>query len=356
MTRVVLVAGLALWTGCAGCPPVEETTGGASSSSSTSSSSSGGASSRAGSSSGGARDAGVLDAGRADAGRVDAGPVDAGNPLDNWPYTMTGTLDPATGSDVPGPQATATCQVPQPVDPTLLNVAGATTHRFTGTAPGITQTGMFYVYAGDGREIVGPLETDASGAYTVSVPLFCGYNLVKLVWDGNGCRSLVVHRVYSAACTKMDLRLTILWDETGRDWELHLIKPGGQINNNLSDCTWTSCINSSPDWGVPGDPTDDPKKDVDDLTGFGPESIYLPSLEMGNYTVMVEHWNTSGSITSDGQAIINLGGASYVIPVMDLAPMHVWTVGTINGNVFTPGGAIHDCSANWSLGCRDVLP
>ncbi|MBI5495934.1 MAG: hypothetical protein HY904_12995 [Deltaproteobacteria bacterium] len=350
--------------GCTGCPVTGTTDGGGGGGAADAAGhhDAGGTGSSSGASADAGRDAGpvTLDGGPRDAAAhpPDAAvEVDAGSPFDHWPITSTGALDPVPGLVTPGATADGGCAAPIPVDPPDLEVGAATTHRFTGTVPGIAETGTFYVYAGNGLEIVGPAETDTAGAYAVSVPLFCGYNLVKLTWDtGTACRPSTVHRVYSRACTKMDLRITILWDAIGRDWELHLIRPGGRINDSVSDCTWTTCINGSPDWGRPADPSDDPHKDVDDVTAFGPESIYLPELETGVYTVMVEHWNASGDPASDGQAIINLAGQTRVFTLSDLAPMRVWTVATIDGTTVTEGGAVHDCSANWSGGCRDAIP
>src|SRR5687768_3351479 len=47
-----------------------------------------------------------------------------------------------------------------------------------------------------------------------------------------------------------EIAVDMHWDDLGLDWELHLVKPGGRINDALTDCTWTTCIYSSPDWGV----------------------------------------------------------------------------------------------------------
>ena len=78
----------------------------------------------------------------------------------------------------------------------------ATTHRFTGTVASTGTDGTFYVYAGPGREILGPLETSDLGTFDLSAPLFCGPNTVKLFWDLGPCDVTVVYHVLSSACAK----------------------------------------------------------------------------------------------------------------------------------------------------------
>lgn len=276
-----------------------------------------------------------------------------------WP--TGGEHDPAPDVSDPGATVTGTgCSGPA-LETYDLDVGTDSTHTFAGTASGITTDGTFYVYAGPGREITGVLETSSSGTYALSAPLFCGNQVVKLVWEEGGCGLVLVYHVRSTACSKRDLRITLTWDATGRDWELHLVKPAGRINDPATDCTWDTCQTTSPDWGVAGDATDDPVKDVDDITGYGPESIYLPALENGTYTVLVEHWNSAGSPTSDGQVIINLLGTTTVLDRQDLIPSHVWTVATIHGTTVTPvlssdSRYDYDCTANWSGGCNDAIP
>jgi hypothetical protein len=111
-------------------------------------------------------------------------------------------------------------------------------------------------------------------------------------------------------------------------------------------------------WGVTGDASDNPRKDVDNTGNFGPENIFYANPEAGTYTVMVEHWG-SGTADADGQVTINLiGEAPRVVDITDLASHHVFNAGKITwpSKAVTLSGAHHDCSANWSGGCRDAIP
>jgi hypothetical protein len=231
------------------------------------------------------------------------------------------------------------------------------TMTFEGTVTDASGPGTYYVSA-EGQAISGTVPTDAdTGAFSVKLPLFCGEQTVKLVWANGDCQVAAVSRVVRVDCTADDIRLTLSWDDLGDDFELHLIKPGGRINDNATDCTWTSCISASPDWGEEGDATDNPRKDVDNTGTYGPENIYYSNPEEGTYTVMVEHWG-SGSPDADGKVIFNVAGRTYEATIENLAPGFVWTAGTIewpSGEV-TTSEDIYDCTDTWQSGCKAEIP
>lgn len=266
-------------------------------------------------------------------------------------------LDPAPDVQVPGEYTCDGC--PDSDEDTFNLQAGAvTTYDFEGTVDGAVGDGRFYILAEDGEQVAGPIPTDdVNGQFSFTAPLFCGTQLLKCVWSNDVGRYVIAVEVVTDNCTEPDIRITLSWDELGDDFELHLIKPGGRINDDATDCTWTSCVDEQPDWGVLGDASDDPRKDVDDTGAFGPENIFLANPEPGLYTVMVEHWG-SGSPEADGQVVFNVDRQTTVATVENLAPRSVWTVGTIAwpSGVVTLDGSIFDCSGNWSGGCLEDLP
>lgn len=143
----------------------------------------------------------------------------------------------------------------------------------------------------------------------MTLPLFCGEQTVKLTWSNARCVVAAVVRVVRIDCESEGIRLTLSWDDLGRDFELHLVKQGGRINDNATDCTWTSCLGTGPDWGTLGDATDNPRKYVDNTGAYGPENIYYSAPEDGTYTVLVEHWG-AGTPDSDGQVVFNVAGVT----------------------------------------------
>jgi hypothetical protein len=294
----------------------------------------------------------------AEAGRTsEAGTTEAG---------MAVVTDPAPTVTTPG-QATlpATCSgCPTTTDTTFTIDAGtATSYLLEGWVSIMTSSGVFYVEsapdaAGNVQRISGSFPIVSDGLYAVTIPLFCGTQLVKLVFTNSAGSTVVVKRITTTGCIATDIRATISWDVNGLDWELHLIKPGGRLNDqtNGTDCTGTTCVRSRPDWGVRGDQSDDPFKDVDNNGNYGPENIYLSRPETGRFTVVVEH--RGNGTPSTGQAIINVRGTAYVFKITGFLSQWVWTVATIDW----PSGAVtavdtrFDCSANWSRGCLAAVP
>ncbi len=218
--------------------------------------------------------------------------------------------------------------------------------------------GTYTIFADDGSAIEGIIDTDENGNFSVNLPLFCGRQIIKCIWSNAAGRYVLVTEAERTDCTSADIQLTLNWDDIGIDFELHLVQPGGSINDAETDCTWNTCVSTQPDWGIAGDPSDNPVKDVDDIGNFGPENIFLASPENGAYHVFVEHWNSGGDPEADGSVTFNVAGETTVTTIEDLAPFSVWYVGTIDwpsGNVTLENRRL-DCSEFWASGCTLNLP
>ena len=78
----------------------------------------------------------------------------------------------------------------------------------------------------------------------------------------------------------------------GTDMDLHFLhRAKGCWNSIPWDCHWR---NKSPDWGLPGNMTDNPGIDIDDTDGAGPEGASLNSPEDAVYGVGVEYYDNHG--------------------------------------------------------------
>jgi hypothetical protein len=69
-----------------------------------------------------------------------------------------------------------------------------------------------------------------------------------------------------------DITVTLSWNTTQTDFDLHLVRAGGAPFDGTNDCYYAS---KNPDWGAANDPTDDPFLDRDETEGMGPEQINL---------------------------------------------------------------------------------
>ncbi len=302
-----------------------------------------------------------VDAGTGDDARApnDAGLDDADR--DAAPLACTGAMVtlpfPAMpdGDDTDPPGCTS-C-------PHFTNVSvstSGTTATITGTVTGSTTCSWTLVSPSCGGTS-GPLGPDPEfGAFSRTIPLFCGNNRLQLVCDGPGGHAVATRTIAGPSCGGRAVQVTLTWGATSNDQELHLVREGFHLNDATNDCTWFTCVHASPDWGTIGDATDDPHKDVDWLQTFGPENVYLERAADGRYEVMVEYW---GSGTADTSSItVLLDGTTVWMGSHVLNVHEVWDVGTITfpGRTFTPVDAVIPCESAWrtggSMGCALPIP
>ena len=219
------------------------------------------------------------------------------------------TLDSTGTHDPEGEDLTLYWQIiekPQGSQATLPNDQRSTPQ--TEITPGLV---------GDYR--VRLLATDPNGAQGVSdVRIHAIRDLVvRMRWQTAPDASCQAHSAEECAGMDLTQRQSVCCGQT--DLDLHLVAPGGTVGDYLgscpdeSGCSDASCgcedsnipaclnciskgldcayANRHPDWGVLGDPQDNPSLDIDDVRGKGPEVISLNGPVDGDYLVEVHFCN-----------------------------------------------------------------
>ncbi len=174
-----------------------------------------------------------------------------------------------------------------------------------------------------------------------------GTYVVELqVWNGLGVQSCEPARLQLDVVPDEDIHLQLVWqtpadsdqtDTRGSDVDLHFLNPNPRSvwNSRPWDCFWR---NMNPDWGVDGDPSDDPSLDIDDVNGAGPENINLNNPEIGlTYDVGVHYYSDHNYGDSFVTVRIYIGGQLMMeMSGQEMSNQEFWHVAKIDW----PSGAI----------------
>lgn len=145
------------------------------------------------------------------------------------------------------------------------------------------------------------LNPDVAGRYEVTVT----------VTDDDGMQDQCVIPVL--AVSDQGLRIEVSWD-TATDMDTHLLRPSGTSWENDDDCYYA---NRNPEWGVAGE-DDNPRLDIDDTDGFGPENINIDVPEDGVFR--------AGVLAFRGRANVTMRiycGGSRLEPALTVGPVEI---------------------------------
>jgi hypothetical protein len=119
------------------------------------------------------------------------------------------------------------------------------------------------------------LDPSVPGAYEVQLE----------VTDSAGVKSCQPARKTIVASPAQKLLVELFWDNMGTDLDLHLLRTTSSRVGQAPDDVFYQ--NRRPDWGVMGDPMDDPELSRDALTGYGPEQFGWINPIDGTYRIAV---------------------------------------------------------------------
>ena len=146
-----------------------------------------------------------------------------------------------------------------------------------------------------------PVADAAPGAeFDYAVDLNRGTNTIRVLIVGNfdPAAQLDLANIFGASevinvtciTEEIAIKAVLSWSIDYSDVDLHLVAPGGKLWTE-NDCYFA---NLNPDWGDPEQSLDNPMLDIDNVSGYGPETIVLPSPVDGLYTVVVHYWADYG--------------------------------------------------------------
>jgi hypothetical protein len=158
------------------------------------------------------------------------------------------------------------------------------------------------------------LYTDVAGLWEVQLLVF---NELGTLSEPAVCQFVAI--------PEDNLHVELSWDGPAADVDLHLVQSGSALFDDPEDCHY---CNKNPDWGEDGVSDDDPRLDIDDLGGFGPENINILLPEDGSYEVWAHYFAPHG----DGLIVANvdvwLGGILVYTGSRAVAHLDAWHVGT----------------------------
>lgn len=156
------------------------------------------------------------------------------------------------------------------------------------------------------RNNITELPVDLAGFYQVQLNVFA---VDAARPDGGFIRSCAPSTVDIDVVPEDDLHIQLVWDHPDADFDLHLLRDTGRAFTHDGDCYFSNRVpeqtSTTPSWSI--NPDENPRLDVDDNRGYGPENINLKHPAPGSrWTVLVHYWNKQTSAAATATATVRL--------------------------------------------------
>ena len=155
-------------------------------------------------------------------------------------------------------------------------------------------------------------EANPGDNYNYTIDLIRGNNTIRILVVGNFDPSaqidianiLGASDIIDIFCLtdEIAIRAVLSWQIDNSDVDLHLVSPNSTVWST-GDCYYG---NKTPNWGDTTSTLDNPMLDVDNVYGYGPETIVLPSPYDGLYTVVIHYFSDHGGGDAPSNVLITL--------------------------------------------------
>lgn len=185
------------------------------------------------------------------------------------------------------------------------------------------------------------IEVEEDGSFEQEVPLDPGSNTIQLrVFDADGNAGTSSILRVTVSLPRIDLRVILSWDTSHTDVDLHMFQRNASEGNvpasyddwrNLDRHVWWP--NKLPDdFGTT--PDSNPILDIDDMDGYGPETILLREAAPGHYHIWVHFFSGPSNPPTNATVRIVVNGGTDDAKVYERSQTldeewEVWYVGTI---------------------------
>ncbi len=172
-----------------------------------------------------------------------------------------------------------------------------------------------------------------TGLFSFWVPLAGEYTVRLTVWNANGIRSgdTADARVEFLAVPGSRMHVQLTWDDPQNDQDLHLwyLPETDTLCEEPWDCYFG---NKTPQWfdTEPATEGPNPRLDIDDTNGLGPENINIDDPVPSTYRIVVHYWSGHGTAAPTRNTVrVFLNGLQVAEYRRTLSEETMWEVADI---------------------------
>ena len=165
---------------------------------------------------------------------------------------------------------------------------------------------------------------DDDGA-TMLVDIAGSYQVKMFVMNAIGLISEPAYCVMDAIPSDK-IHVELIWNTGNSDLDLHLVRSGGAVFSDEDDVCY---CNPAPNWGETLSSSDDPRLDLDDMYGYGPENINIEEPADDTYDVYVHYFLDNGGGYTTATVRFYLDGSLVEETSALMEGRDLWKVGTI---------------------------